>query len=159
MSTSASTQAVLTVVKDKFAEVLTKGTLSPTAKPTDWNVIITEETLLKDTRTPFPPPEEIRHGLATLYDNTFPTHKEYCKFAANHLTKWGNTLDYILFDTLYLTHRYHVHTIRNLREQAKSLLEEVDKINEQDKMVRHEIESHVQTITWSDLRQKIKKLQ
>jgi hypothetical protein len=43
MSTSASTQNVLTVVKDKFAEVLTEDTLSPTTKPTDWNVIITEK--------------------------------------------------------------------------------------------------------------------
>jgi hypothetical protein len=104
MSTTASSQTVLTVVKDKFTEVLTKGTLSPTAKPTDWNAIITEKTLLENTRTPSPPPEEIRHGLAALYDNTFPTHEEYHEFAANCLTKWGNTLDYKLFDTLYLTH-------------------------------------------------------
>jgi hypothetical protein len=59
MSTTASSQTVLTVVKDEFTEVLTKGTLSPTAKLTDWNVIITEKTLLKDTRTPSPPPEEV----------------------------------------------------------------------------------------------------
>jgi hypothetical protein len=104
MSTSASTQTVLTVVKDEFAEVLTEGTLSPTPKPTDWNVIITEKALLEAAKTPSPPPEEVRHGLASLYDNTFPTHKEYREFAANHLTKWGNTLDYKLFDTLYLTH-------------------------------------------------------
>jgi ATP-dependent exoDNAse (exonuclease V) beta subunit len=71
----------------------------------------------------------------------------------------GNTLDYKLFDTLYLTHRYHARTIENLREQAKALLEEADKINERDKMVRHEIESHVQTITRSDLHQQIKKPQ
>jgi hypothetical protein len=59
MSTSASTQTVLTVVKDEFAEVLTKGTLFPTTKPTNWNVIITEKALLKAARTPSPPPEEI----------------------------------------------------------------------------------------------------
>jgi hypothetical protein len=35
MSTSASTQNVLTVIKDKFAEVVTEGTLSPTAKTAD----------------------------------------------------------------------------------------------------------------------------
>jgi hypothetical protein len=104
MSTTASSQTVLTVVKDEFTEVLTEGTVSPTAKPTDWNVIITEKMLLKDTRTPSLPPEKIRHGLAALYDNTFPTHKKYHEFAANRLTKWGNTLDYKLFDTLYLTH-------------------------------------------------------
>jgi hypothetical protein len=159
MSTSASTQNVLTVVKDEFAEVLTEGTLSPTTKPADWNVIITEKALLEAAKTPSPPPEEIRRGLATQYDNTFPTHEEYHEFAANRLAKWGNTLDYKLFDTLYLTHRYHVRTIKNLREQAQALLVEADKINECDKMVRHELESHVQTITQSDLRQRIKKPQ
>jgi hypothetical protein len=114
MSTSASTQNVLTIVKDEFAEVLTEGTLSLTTKPTDWNVIITEKALLEAAKTPSPPPEEIRHGLATQYDNTFSTHEEYREFAANRLAKWGNTLDYKLFDTLYLTHRYHVRTIKNL---------------------------------------------
>jgi hypothetical protein len=59
MSNSASTQTVLAVVKDEFAEVLTKGTLSPTTKPADWNVIITEKALLKTVKTPSPPPEEI----------------------------------------------------------------------------------------------------
>jgi hypothetical protein len=39
MSTSASTQTVLTIVKDEFAEVLTKGTLFPATKPTDWNAL------------------------------------------------------------------------------------------------------------------------
>jgi hypothetical protein len=72
---------------------------------------------------------------------------------------WGNTLDYKLFDTLYLTHQYHARTIKKLREQAKALLEEADKINERDRMVRHEIKSYVQTITRSDLRQRIKKPQ
>jgi hypothetical protein len=114
MSTSASIQNILTVVKDEFAEVLTKGTLFPTTKPADRNVIITEKALLKTAKTPSPPPEEIRRGIATQYDNIFPTHEEYCEFAANRLAKWGNTLDYKLFDTLYLTHRYHVCTVKNL---------------------------------------------
>jgi hypothetical protein len=111
MSTSTSTQTVLTIIKDEFAEVLTKGTLSQIAKLTNWDVIITEKMLLEGTRTPSPSPEEIRHGLATLYNNTFPTHEEYREFAANHLKKWGNTLDYKLFDTLYLTHQYHVRNL------------------------------------------------
>jgi hypothetical protein len=54
LSTSASTQNVLTVVKDEFAEVLTEGTLSPTTKLTDWNIIITEKALLETTKTPSP---------------------------------------------------------------------------------------------------------
>jgi hypothetical protein len=40
-----------------------------------------------------------------------------------------------------------------------ALLEEANKINEQDMMVRHEIKSHVRAISQSDLRQQIKKLQ
>jgi hypothetical protein len=151
MSTTAAAQPILTIIKDKFTEVLTKGTISPFTKPTDWNVVITEKSLLEAMRTPSPPPEEILHGLATLYDNTFPTHEEYREFTVNRLTMWGNTLDYKLFDTLYLTHRYHSRTIKRLREQAMALLKEANKIDECDRMVRHEIESHVQTITQSDL--------
>jgi hypothetical protein len=159
MSTTAAAKPILTVVKDEFTEVLTEGTVSPSTKPTDWNVVITEKSLLEAMRTPSPSPEEIQHGLTTLYDNTFSTHEDYREFTVNHLMMWGNTLDYKLFNTLYLTHRYHARTIRKLHEQAKALLEEADKINERDKMIRHEIESHVQTITWSDLRQRIKKPQ
>jgi hypothetical protein len=59
MSTSASTQNILTVVKDEFAEVLTEESLSSSTKPTDWNVIITEKSLLETMRTPSPPPKEI----------------------------------------------------------------------------------------------------
>jgi hypothetical protein len=143
MSTAAATQPVLTIVKDEFTEVLTKGTLSPSTKPTDWNVVITEKFLLEAMRTPSPPPEEIWHGLATLYDNTFPTHEEYHEFTVNRLMMWGNTLDYKLFDTLYMTHQYYSCTIKRLQEQAMALLEEANKINERDMMVRHEIESHV----------------
>jgi hypothetical protein len=153
MSTSAAAQPVLTVVKDEFTEVITEGTLSPTNKPTDWNVVITEKALPEAMKTPSPPPEEIRHGLATLYDDTFPTHEEYREFTVNHLTMWGNTLDYKLFDILYLTHCYHSHTVKKLQEQAMALLEEANKIDEQDRMVRQEIESHVRTITRSGLRQ------
>jgi hypothetical protein len=42
MSTAAAAQPIPTVVKDEFTEVLTKGTISPSTKPTDWNVVITE---------------------------------------------------------------------------------------------------------------------
>jgi hypothetical protein len=59
MSTTAAAQPILTVIKDKFAEVITEGTLSPTNKPTNWNVVITEKALLEAMRTPSPPPEEI----------------------------------------------------------------------------------------------------
>jgi hypothetical protein len=60
-----------------------------------------KKSLLKAMKTPSPPPEEIQHGLATLYNNTFPTHQEYREFTVNCLTMWGNTLDYKLFDTIH----------------------------------------------------------
>jgi hypothetical protein len=77
MSTSAATQNILTIIKDKFTEVLTEGPLSPSNKPTDWNVVITEKALLNAMRTPSPLPKETRRGLVTLYDNTFPTLEDY----------------------------------------------------------------------------------
>jgi hypothetical protein len=52
MSTTAATQPILTIVKDEFAAVITEGTLSPTNKPTDWNVVITEKALLKAMKMP-----------------------------------------------------------------------------------------------------------
>jgi hypothetical protein len=59
MSITATTQPVLTVVKDEFAEVLTEGTIFLSVKPADWNVVITKKSLLEAMRTPSPPPEEI----------------------------------------------------------------------------------------------------
>jgi hypothetical protein len=85
MSTSASTQTILTIIKDEFAKVKTEGTLSPTKKPTNWSIVITEKALLNAMRMPSPPPEEIQCGLATLYNTTFPTIKEYQEFTVNHL--------------------------------------------------------------------------
>jgi hypothetical protein len=66
MSTTAATQPILTVIKDKFTEVITEGTLSPTNKPTNWNIVITEKALLEPTRTSSPPPEEIQPPYMTI---------------------------------------------------------------------------------------------
>jgi hypothetical protein len=59
MSTTAAAQPILTIIKDEFTEVLTEGTVSPSTKPTDWNVVITEKSLLEAMRTPSPSPEKI----------------------------------------------------------------------------------------------------
>jgi hypothetical protein len=91
-------------MKDEFAKVITEGTLSPTNKSTDWNIVITKKTLLDAMRTPSPQPEEIQCGLATLYNNTFPIAEDYCEFTVNHLVMWGNTMEYKLFDTMYMAH-------------------------------------------------------
>jgi hypothetical protein len=159
MSTTAAAQPILTIVKDEFTEVLTKGTLSPTTKPTNWDVLITEKALLDTMKTPSPFPEETQWGVATLYDATFPTLEEYRKFTVNRLVLWGNTMEYKLLDTLYVNHWNHTCTIKKLREQATALLEEANRISKRDMMIQHKIENHVKMITRSDLRQWIKKPQ
>jgi hypothetical protein len=159
MSTSASTQTILTVVKDEFAEVLTKETLSPTTKPANWNVIITKKALLDAMKTPSPPPELIWRGLVTLYDNTFPTLEDYWEFTVNRLVMWGNTMDYKLFNSFYVNHRNHTCTIKKLWEQAMALLEKANKINDRDLMIWQEIENHIKVITKAKLCQHIKKPQ
>jgi hypothetical protein len=135
MSTSASAQTVLTVVKDEFTKVLTEGTLSPSTKPADWNVVITKKALLDAMRTPSPLPEQTRRGLIALYNNTFPTLEDYREFTVNCLVMWGNTMEYKLFDSLYISHRNNTRTVRKLWEQAMALLEEANKINDRDLMV------------------------
>jgi hypothetical protein len=108
MSTSANTQNVLTIVKDEFTEVLTEGTLSPSAKPADWNVVITEKALLDAIKTPSPLPEETRQGLTALYDNIFPSLEDYREYTVNRLLMWGNTMEYKLFNSLYVNHRNNI---------------------------------------------------
>jgi hypothetical protein len=121
MSTTASTQAILTIVKDEFAEVITEGTLSPTVKPNDWNIVITEKALLDAMRTPSPLPEETWRGLTTLYDNTFPTLEDYWEYTVNRLVMWGNTMEYKLFNSLYVNHQNNTCTIKKLREQERNI--------------------------------------
>jgi hypothetical protein len=59
MSTAAAAQPILTIVKEEFAKVLTEGTISPSIKLADWNVVIMEKSLLEAMKTPSPPPKEI----------------------------------------------------------------------------------------------------
>jgi hypothetical protein len=101
MSTSTIT---LSIVKEKFTEVITEGSLSPTNKPTDWNVVITKKAIFDAMRTPSPSPDEIRCGLAMLYDTVFPTSKDYQEFTVNQLVPWGNMLNYKHFDVMYMSH-------------------------------------------------------
>jgi hypothetical protein len=39
----ATTQTTLSIMKNKFAEVITEGTLSPANKPSNWNIVITKK--------------------------------------------------------------------------------------------------------------------
>jgi hypothetical protein len=78
LTSTSTTQTTLSIVKEKFAKVITEETLFPTNKPSDWNVVITKKALLNAMRMPSSPLEEIWHGLATSYDTTFSTTEEYC---------------------------------------------------------------------------------
>jgi hypothetical protein len=159
MSTSTAAQTTLSIIKDEFTEVITEGTLSPTNKPSDWNVVITEKAILNAMRIPSPPPGEIWCGLATLYDTTFSTAEDYQKFTVNCLALWGNTMEYKYFDAMYMAHQTHACTIKKLCEQAMALLEEANRINNWDLLTWQEIECHVGQITRFDLHQQIKKPQ
>jgi hypothetical protein len=58
------------------------------------------------------------------------------EFIVSCLIMWGNTLDYKLFDTLYMIHQNNSCTIKKLCEQAMTLLEEANKINDWDILVQ-----------------------
>jgi hypothetical protein len=66
-------------------------------------------------------------------------------------------MEYKLFNLLYVNHRNNTRTIKKLREQAMVLLEEANKINDRDLIVRQELKNHVETITRADLCQHIRK--
>jgi hypothetical protein len=66
-------------------------------------------------------------------------------------------MEYKLFDSLYVNHRNNTCTVKKLREQAMALLEEANKINDRDLIVRQELENHVKTITRANLHQCIRK--
>jgi hypothetical protein len=70
-----------------------------------------------------------------LYDTTFSSLEEYREFTVNCLVLWGNTMEYKLFDTLYVNHQNHTRTIKKLQEQATALLEEANRINKRDTMI------------------------
>jgi hypothetical protein len=133
--------------------------VTPSTKPANWNIVITEKALLDAMRTPSPLPEQTRQGFIALYDDTFPTLEDYREFTVNCLVMWGNTMEYKLFDSLYINHRNNTCTIKKLQEQTMALLEEANKINDRDLMVRQEIESHVGTMTRTYLHQRIRKPQ
>jgi hypothetical protein len=75
MSTTAAAQPVLTIVKDEFTKVLTEGTISPSTKPTDWNVVITEKSLLEAMKALSPFSKKTRNGLLHYTIPPFPLWK------------------------------------------------------------------------------------
>ena len=154
----SSSTTSFSIIKNEFTEVLTEGELTPTKKPTDWNIVFTENEVIDVDRTPTPPPA-LKHGLAGLYDQTFKSPEEYREFCVTHLVPWSNTLDFKHFDMMYMSHRSHTQTILALRNQAQSLLEEANKIQDRDYLIRHEIEDHVKRITRTELRSRLRKPQ
>jgi hypothetical protein len=111
-STSTSTSTTFSIVKDKFAEVITKGMLFLTNKQTDWNVVITKKAIL-DAMRASSPPEATRYGLATLYDTIFSTSKDCQEFTVNLLWSWGNMLNFKHLNIMYIKHNQEVTRTSN----------------------------------------------
>lgn len=58
-----------------------------------------------------------------------------------------------------MSHRSQICTIKKLQEQAQDLLNEANRIWDQDYLLQHEIEEHIKKITCTDLRQQLRKPQ
>jgi hypothetical protein len=52
---------------------------------------------------------------------------------------------------MYMAHQNYAHTIKKLHKQAMALLEEANRINDQNILTQQKIKQHVGTITRSDL--------
>ena len=59
------------------------------------------------------------------------------------------------FDALYNNHRQTTETMRKLRLQAQAILEEADKMQQRNSLVKKEINRHVATIANSELRKRL----
>jgi hypothetical protein len=71
--TPATTQTTLSIVKDEFAKVITEGTLSPTNKPSDWNIVITKKSLTRCYENAFSP-------LLKKFDVDWPHYTMKCSY-------------------------------------------------------------------------------
>jgi hypothetical protein len=68
---------------------LLKLYLLPPSQTTGTSLLL-KKALLDAMKTPSPLPEQTRRGLVILYDNTFPSLKDYREYTVNCLVMWGN---------------------------------------------------------------------
>jgi hypothetical protein len=71
------------------------------------------------------------------------------------LFPWGNTLEFKLFDNLYLHHRTTQNQVRQLRQHAQKLLEQADSLQGHDNAQRAELERHIRNLPQNAFRRKL----
>jgi hypothetical protein len=111
--------------------------------------VLTEESLLSNKSSSSSLPEVDNEAdnsqlqpieaepLISLYDSTFANAQQNDDFKEEKLTTWKTTLEFQYFDHLYTSHRTTQESVRRLRSQAQSLLEEADKLQKHhDKYIR-----------------------
>ena len=153
MTTERSTST--TSIKNEFVEVFTASDLlsTPSNSSMEFPTVITETSIID----PPPPPsnENEERDLVTLYDETFPTPETYRNFIDSRLAIWKNSLEVKYFDTLYNNHRHTTETVRKLRKQAQAILEEADKLQGRNNLLRKELNRHIATVTQPELRKRL----
>ena len=139
---------ITATVKTKFIDVVTEGELLSSPISATFSTIITKASLVK---VPLAEGQNNKKTIATLYNKVFVDAMSYRAFTENKLRPWENALEYKHFDTMYMNHRSLVNTIKKLRQQAQTLLEEADILTRRDFMLCQEIETHISKITRTEL--------
>ena len=141
-------------IKTEFTEIITSSDLLPPrpvsiSSSEEFPTIITESSLLEPPTETNDSQEEELKSLIDLYDDTFNSLETYRNFTNTKLAPWSKTLEYKYFDTLYANHRATSGTIRNLRRQARELLEEADSLSRRHYVQRRELEDFVSKLPQS----------
>jgi hypothetical protein len=151
-------------IKDEeFIEVHTlSDLLASTSTETKFPIVITENSLLNSPSTSTMsnsssnPTFFIKDAeLIETYDSTFPEIHQYRTFVHRKLFPWKNTLEFRLFHALYLTHRTHKETIRRLRTQAQTLLEQADDLQKAHDELNTEFQTFIPTISLTDFKRQL----
>ena len=148
-----TTQQTPSSIKDEneFVEVFTASDLlsTPSVSSAEFPTVITESSIIEPSPSLWNETEE--RDIITLYDETFPTPETYRTFIDSRLAIWKNSLEVKYFDALYDSHRSTIETVRNLRKQAQAILEEADKLQGRNLLLRKELKRHIATVAQPEL--------
>ena len=154
MAEQTTSTATVKTEPSEFTEVFTTSDLLsvPPSSSSKFSTVITETSILE---TDLPPSPIHENDLVALYDETFPTPSAYHEFADQKLTIWKDSIEFKYFNALYLNHRHSTETIKKLRDQAQSLLEEANRIQGRNRVVKQEIRQFTTDLPQEEFRKRI----
>ena len=152
MTTEQTPSSPIVKTENEFVEVFTSSDLLSTTSSVEFPPVVTETSIADP---PSIRPETEESNLVAHYDEVFPTHDTYLNFVDCRLALWKNSMEVKYFDALYNSHQQTTETMRKLRLQAQAILEEADKMQQQNSLVKKEINRHVATIANSELRKRL----